>query len=157
MSLHPQEGACSPRVSAASPFSHSMQILVKCHSRASGPPPLDKTHNLDHPHPAIERDGDDIAGSHHAARCVNARPIDSDKAAARQSGGGTARAYQASMPEPTIDALARNRGHHSAALLSVCLKLRLQDGELGKGRIGVGLFLSGLPRLEPFAGWTIPL
>jgi len=59
--------------------------------------------------------------------------------------GRAARADQTSMPEPAIDALARNRGRHSTALLGICLKLRLQSGELGEGRIGIGPFLSGLP------------
>src|ERR1700751_4996043 len=72
-----QEGAHSRRVSAANPsaISSLSQILVKPRGRSGGPAPLDKAHYLDHPHPTIEGDRDNIAGSHHAARRVNARPI----------------------------------------------------------------------------------
>jgi hypothetical protein len=42
------------------------------------------------------------------------------------------------------------------ALLSVRLKLRLESGKFGKGRIGVGPFLSRLPWLESFSRRPLP-
>src|ERR1051326_3896020 len=52
------------------------------------------------------------------------------------------------MPKPTIDALPIDLGRHSATLLGLGLELGLQAGELGKGRIRVGLFFP-LAAVEP--------
>jgi hypothetical protein len=100
---------------------------------AARTPPLDKAGYFEHPHTVIEGDCDHVTGPHHAARRIDPRPVDPDIAAARQRRRGIAGAYNTGMPEPAIDALPVSLARHSAALLGIGLKLRLQRRELGKG------------------------
>jgi hypothetical protein len=129
----------------------SLQILIEGGGAPSRTAPLDKAHNLDNPHTAVERDGDDVTGAYHSPRRRNPRAIDPDKAGAGQCRGGAARAHQARMPQPAIDALARDLARHSAALLGICFELRFQGGKLGERRIGIGSFF------RPFVPWLKPL
>jgi hypothetical protein len=71
-----------------------------------GTPARDKSPNLQHSHPAFERDGNHVAGSYHAAGRINARAIHPHMTADRERRRGAARTHQASMPQPFVDALA---------------------------------------------------
>src|SRR5262249_42637618 len=91
-----------------------------------------------------------ISDPHEAAWRIDTRPIDAHIAGAGKHGGGASRTHQPGMPKPSVDALAIRFGRHSAALLCLGLKLRLQRRELGKGRIWVGCPLT---RFVPRSIW----
>src|ERR1700681_2441346 len=84
--------------------------------------------------------------------------MDADIAGIAQTRRRAAGAYQPGVPEPPVDALAVF-GRHSAALLGVGLELRLQGGELGKGRIRIGRFftLAALESRRPGRPLLIPI
>ena len=81
------------------------EILIQDAGDLRGTAALGKSDHLEHPHVAVERDGDDVAGTHRPARRIDASAVDADEAGVRQRRSGRARAHHARVPQPFVDAL----------------------------------------------------
>ena len=82
------------------------QILIEGARKLCSAAPLDKVQDLQHPHPAIECDGEDVTGPHRLARGLDARTVDPHMAGARELRGRRTRAHDAGMPQPLVNTLA---------------------------------------------------
>ena len=96
--------------------------------------------HLQHPHPAIERHRDDVAGPHRAARRIDPRAVEADMAAVGKLRGVGAGAHHARVPQPFVDALTIQTALPCPRLpFLVGLELLLQGQQLGERRIRIGL------------------
>ena len=92
-----------------------------------------KALDLNHLDRAVERQRHHIANAHQLARRGDALAVEPHEACISERGGGAARAHHARVPEPFVDALAVQ----ALGIFSALLKLLLEGGELGEGRIGI--------------------
>ena len=70
--------------------------------------------------------------------------IDPDAAGQDQLLGKRARLHQPGEPQPLVDALALLAGHRRSVALLASLEPRLQRGQGGEGRVGIGRLLDPL-------------
>ena len=134
------------------------QILEQHAGDLGGAAPLGIARDLEHPHAAVERDGDDIAGTHRPAGGLDARAVDADMTCAHQRGSGAARAHHARVPQPFVDALTVQflRAERPTVLdllaampFLVGLELLLERQQLGERRIRIGLLAARLLARAP--------
>ena len=126
-----------PRPAALWRLGRRREILIEDAGNLRGTPALGKSNHLEDPHVAVERDGDDVAGTHRAARCVDARAVDADEAGVGKRRSGRARPHHARVPQPFVDALPIQRKTQRSLLPSSCaFRARsLANGEFGSGSL----------------------
>src|SRR5947209_7259311 len=81
-------------------------ILAQQARRIGVAAPLGEAQHLQDPHRTVERDGDDIAGLYGPARCGDALAIEPHMALCHERRRRRARAHNARVPQPFVDALA---------------------------------------------------
>ena len=115
----------------------SRQVPIK---RAGGgriAAPLAKALDLEHPHRAVERQRDHVAGRTGMAGRGHALAVEPDMSRpSDQRRSVAARAHHARVPQPFIDALPIQLPIHGRSLAAL-LELLLERGELGERRIGI--------------------
>lgn len=81
-------------------------ILIKGARHGRGAAPLAEGRNPEHAHATIESDRQHISGPDGTACSVNATPVEANMAGLSKAGCGIARAHDARVPKPLINALA---------------------------------------------------
>jgi len=117
------------------------QILIERARDCPAAPPFRKCNDPEHPHGAVKRNRQYVAGFYRLAGRVDPHSIAPNASGRGKRAGSAPRAHYPRVPQPLIDPLtALSQGQpeqsvrwQSMPILGIRFELRLEGGKLGEG------------------------